>query len=118
MAFVPQSLIADYMNAGVCRLWVWGKVKLLAQIHDAVVFEYPEGRDDLVAEAATILSAPITLLDETRFSIPSEAAVGWNWGKETPTNPYGLRKLKKGDERKRAESKHPEAFAVLGRAFR
>jgi DNA polymerase I-like protein with 3'-5' exonuclease and polymerase domains len=118
VAYVPQSLIADYMNAGVCRLWDWGKVDLLAQIHDAVVFEYPEGQDALVAEAATILSAPITLINGDSFSIPCEPNVGWNWGKETKDNPLGLRKLKKGDDRKGPVVGENVAAEILGRAFK
>lgn len=118
VAYVPQSLIADYMNAGVCRLWSWGKVELLAQIHDAVVFEYPEGRDDLVAEASAILSAPIRLTNGDLFSIPSEPNVGWNWGKETKDNPFGLRKLKKGDDRKGPGTGQCAATEILGRGFK
>lgn len=118
VAFVPQSLIADYMNAGVCRLWAWGKVDLLAQIHDAVVFEYPEDQDHLVLEASKILSAEITLTNGDKFSIPSEPNVGWNWGKESENNPLGLRKLKKGDDRKGPVRGHCAASDILGRVFR
>lgn len=100
VAYCPQSLIADYMNAGVCRLWSWGQVSLLAQVHDAVLFEYPEGRDDLVLEAAKILSHSINLLDGSTFSIPCEASIGWNWGKyKKDLNPYGIKKLKNSDDR-------------------
>ena len=106
------------MNAGVCRLWAWGKVDLLAQIHDAVVFEYPEGQDNLVAEASEILSAKIRLTNGDLFSIPSEPNVGWNWGKESPDNPLGLRKLKKGDDRKGPAKSSCAASDILGRAFK
>jgi DNA polymerase I-like protein with 3'-5' exonuclease and polymerase domains len=118
VAYVPQSLIADYMNAGVCRLWAWGKVKLLAQIHDAVVFEYPENDDALVAEASTILSKPIILLDGSSFAIPSEANIGWNWGKESPSNPFGLRKLSKGENRKGPGERVNGLGALLARTFK
>jgi DNA polymerase I-like protein with 3'-5' exonuclease and polymerase domains len=117
VAYVPQSLIADYMNAGVCRLWSWGKVKLLAQIHDAVVFEYPEDQDGLVAEASKILSSPITLSSGKAFSIPSEASIGWNWGKESLSNPHGLRKLSKGETRKPPSYAGKTAAEILGRVF-
>lgn len=96
VAFVPQSLIADYMNTGVCRLWSWNKVDLLAQVHDAVLFEYPDGQDELAFEAARILSRPITLQDGRQFSVPCDIAVGWNWGKANDNNPDGLKKLKAG----------------------
>lgn len=105
VAYIPQSLIADYMNAGVCRLWAWGKVDLLAQVHDAVLFEYPEDRDDLVFEASSILSSPIKLQNGDTFSIPSDIAVGWTWSKyKESVNPDGIRKIskEKPDLRKRA----------------
>lgn len=118
VAYIPQSLIADYMNAGVCRLWSWGKVALLAQVHDAVLFEYPENRDDLVEEACGLLSAEITLQDGRPFAVPTEASVGWNWGKATEGNPLGLAKLKAGrkDER-RGGGNVGGGFDVLNRRF-
>lgn len=105
VAYVPQSLIADYMNAGVCRLWGWNKVHLLAQVHDAVLFEYPDGEDHLAIEASKILSSRIMLQDERTFAIPSEIAVGWNWSKYHETkNPDGLKKLKSGKPDSRSRS--------------
>lgn len=105
VAFVPQSLIADYMNAGVCRLWSWNKVDLLAQVHDAVLFEYPEDRDDLAVEASRILSAPIRLQNGDLFSIPSDIAVGWTWSKyHEEKNPDGIKKLKPGKPDTRTRS--------------
>lgn len=117
VAYEPQSLIADYMNASVCRLWSWGRVDLLAQIHDAVLFEYPEDRDDLVREAAGIISAPIRLVDGTSFSIPVDTAVGWNWGKaKGGVNPSGLMKLKGKDARVNQNGKH-STVELLARRF-
>ena len=112
VAYGPQSLIADYMNAAVCRLWSWGKVRLLAQVHDAVLFEYPESADGLVEEARGIISRPLRLLDGRPFAVPSEAAVGWNWGKASEENPSGLMKLKGADKRQR-----PAQGSVLERRF-
>lgn len=113
VAYVPQSLIADDLNSALLRLWAWNKVDLLAQIHDAILFEYPEDRDDLVGEAKAIMEQPIRLLDDTLFSIPCDAAVGFNWGKRTVDpktgdimNPDGLVKWKPGlDTRSRPASK-------------
>jgi DNA polymerase I len=117
VAYCPQSLIADYMNAGVCRLWTWGKVSLLAQVHDAVLFEYDEDRDDLVLEAARILSQSIKLFDGRDFQVPCEPAVGWNWGKvgKDGSNPYGLKKLKGKDLRDSPNVQ--SANGILARRF-
>lgn len=111
------------MNAGVCRLWTWGQVSLLAQVHDAVLFEYPEDRDDLVLEASKLLSHSIMLLDGSSFSIPCEASVGWNWGKSTVDketgevkNPFGIKKLKGKDARVKPNGKHSSS-ELLARRF-
>ena len=64
------------------------------------------------------LSAPIKLLNGDLFSIPCEPNMGWNWGKESESNPLGLRKLKKGENRKGPAKGANAALDILGRVFK
>lgn len=113
IAYGPQSLIADYINYNILSLWQWNKVRLLAQVHDAIFFEYPEDRDDLVYEAGRLISQPLKLADGSTFQIPVESAVGWNWAKASETNPHGLKKLKPQTPDTRTPPSNGSAFAIL-----
>ena len=116
IAYVPQSLIADYLNTGLLRLWSWGKVEILAQVHDAVLLQYPENQPELVVEAQRILSSTIRLTDNTTLAIPADVAIGWNWHKASEANPDGLQKVNPlHDPRKRqrddsGSTAHPACF--------
>lgn len=107
IAFSPQSTVGDVMNKGILQLWQSDlPIQLIAQVHDAVYFQYPESLEDsIIPQALSILQVPITYGNET-IIIPGEAKTGWNWGnysdgKKGPANPGGLKKWKPGDERKR-----------------
>lgn len=106
IAYVPQSTIGDLMNIAVNRLWRWGKVQLLAQVHDSELFQFPEGDHlTLVSEALSVMRVPLSFPGRL-FEIPLEAKVGWNWGyynddpKRGPINVDGLKGLP--NKRKRA----------------
>lgn len=87
MAYKPQGGIAHLMNMGMCRLhYGLPEAQLLAQIHDAVVFQLPEDRlDELLPKAIKLLEVPIIVRDihgtERIMKVPVEANYGWNWGK-------------------------------------
>ena len=115
IAFVPQSTIAHLMNTGMWRLWwatITGQlegVSLLAQIHDAVMFEYDETREkELVPKILELLTVPISIKGRV-FSIPTEALLGWNWAKRdelkdgTVLNPDGLKVYHGEDTRQRVQ---------------
>ena len=101
------------MNLALWRIWyhMGTRIQLLAQVHDAVYFQFPERADAgaLIAEAITYLRTPFS---HTRpngqartFDVPGEAKVGWNWGNyHEKHNPDGLQKWKGQDGRKRSGS--------------
>lgn len=117
VAFMGQSPTADRMNLGMYNVWNQhrARVRLLAQLHDAVYFQYREDDDEaeivkLVKQCCEItVHAP----NGRAFSVPGEAKVGWNWSKHhdegkplnaklNPYNPDGLVKWKREkDMRKR-----------------
>ena len=97
IAFSPQSSTGDRMNLGLWRIWkeLGTAVQILAQVHDAVYFQYRE-----VDEAAVVARAleliRVTLTHGSRsMTIPGEAKTGWNWGDwDAKLNPNGLKKYK------------------------
>lgn len=113
VAYVPQSATADRLNLALWRIWKYmgTRIQLLAQVHDALYFQYPENMNPgpLIAEAIALLRTefqhqrPNGLV--RKFDVPGEAKVGWNWGNfNEKHNPDGLRKWKGSDDRKRSAS--------------
>jgi len=119
IAFSPQSYVGDLLNVALWRLWRFlPEIQLLAQVHDAIVFQFPEERErELVARARDLCLIPVTaesiiVPNEMKtLTIPIECKTGWNWASsEIKTsrgvikNPGGMMKWKEGlvDERKRA----------------
>ncbi|TXH14998.1 MAG: hypothetical protein E6R03_08170 [Hyphomicrobiaceae bacterium] len=124
IAYVPQSTVADLLNYILYTFWtnLRTEIQLLAQIHDAIVFQFPEATETtIVPKALTLARVPITVesiitpgLYRT-IIIPSEAKIGWNWSDETIKtsrgkkikNPNGLIKWTgKADDRKRLTGLH------------
>lgn len=103
VAYVPQSSTADRTNLGLWRIWHhMPEVQLLAQTHDSVTFQYPEGSDEpaIVAKALSLMDVEMTH-GERRLIVPGEAKVGFNWASKSLTNPDGLIKYKGVDSRVR-----------------
>lgn len=105
VAYTPQSMTADEINTGILKLWRGDRVQLLVQVHDSIMFQFPEEeRDEIVPWAIEQLeSTRLQLKGGREFYVPAEAATGWNWGYVSEDNPDGLKKWKGGDERKRTE---------------
>lgn len=102
IAHMGQSMTADEINLGVLNLWRANRVQLLIQVHDSILFQYPEElEDEIVPWALQALRTPITLARGREFCVPTEAKVGWNWGNYSDENVDGLKKWKGGDDRKR-----------------
>jgi DNA polymerase-1 len=102
VAFCPQSMTADEINKGMLDLWRANRVQLLCQVHDSLLFQYPEElENEIIPWALKILRIPLILKNDREFVVPTEAKVGWNWGDFSPTNADGLIKWKGGDDRKR-----------------
>ncbi len=103
LAFFPQGLLAHIINIAAWRVWReldvenGGDLVMLAQIHDALLFQVPKGRTDLVQRAAALMRVPIDIADPRgvvrRTTIDVEAAVGQNWGHKSAANPDGITEI-------------------------
>lgn len=108
IAFEPQSTIADTLNFAAWRVqrrWQGKTVELLAQVHDAIVVQYPENlEDEILPEILKEMIYPVPINGRTMI-IGVDAETGWNWShfdkKNPDKNPDGIRKYKGHDERKR-----------------
>jgi DNA polymerase-1 len=105
IAFSPQSATAERLNLILWRIWKYmPHVQLIAQVHDALYFQYPEYLDEceVINEALSYFNLEFVCGDH-KLVVPGEAKVGWNWGNFDPVNnPDGLAKWKnKKDARKR-----------------
>lgn len=111
IAYEPQSLVADTLNRGMYRVWkkyderFGGPIQLLLQVHDAILFQYPEALEaTLLPAIAADLVVPFEVNGQT-CAIGVDSHVGWNWGHRidkadgTAKNPYGLVEWKGHDER-------------------
>jgi DNA polymerase I-like protein with 3'-5' exonuclease and polymerase domains len=126
IAYEPQSAVGDIVNKGILQIWrKFPEAQVLAQIHDAGLFQIPETRLDLIPAICKAFQVPVRGRSGRELIIPAEAKVGWNWASyemDKPVdkrthkdgNPDGLRKYspQRGDDRKRTED--PEA-SVLDR---
>ena len=104
LAFLPQSALADLDDLAMLRVWYdleEENLQLLAQVHDALLHQFPNGRLDLEREMLKRMLIPIPVTDYkgvTRITtIGVESAIGKNWGhyKEKdddkwPANPTGI----------------------------
>ena len=108
IAFEPQSTIADTLNFAAWRVqrkWQGKTVELIAQVHDAIVVQYPEDQEDeLIPAILQEMIYPIPINGRTMI-IGVDAETGWNWShyndKDPSENPDGVRKYKGHDDRTR-----------------
>lgn len=113
IAFGPQSYVGDLLNVALWRIWrFFPQVQLLAQVHDAIVLQYPEKLEqELLPRVLELCTIPVTVpgIHESvkgktkTMTIPVECKVGWNWASaEIKTsrgvikNPNGMIKWKAG----------------------
>jgi DNA polymerase I-like protein with 3'-5' exonuclease and polymerase domains len=108
LAFKPQSAVADILDLAMWRVWDQldpdgartieerkeRYLELLAQVHDALLAQFPEDRMYILHEMRRLMQIPIPVTDMngvTRvMQIEAEIAVGRNWGKQTEDNPNGM----------------------------
>jgi DNA polymerase I-like protein with 3'-5' exonuclease and polymerase domains len=115
VAYDPQSSVADILNRDMLAVWRLNIVQLLLQVHDAILIQYPEEKEDeLIPKILAAMSTEVALEAGRSLRIPNEVKTGWNWGNATPDNPDGLKKWKGGDVRRR--ERHPAA-SILDRKF-
>jgi len=104
IAYGPQGAVGDILNNGMLAVWRLGICQLLLQIHDAILIQYPEEREDeILPQVLKAILVPVELVNGRTLIIPSEAQVGWNWAKQDDNNPDGLTKYRGNDPRKRTE---------------
>jgi DNA polymerase I-like protein with 3'-5' exonuclease and polymerase domains len=115
IAYDPQGSLADIVNNGMLTLWRSNLCQLLMQVHDAVVVQYPEEREDeLLPLITSALRFPVRIGADRELVIPYDCKTGWNFGHyDAKTNPLGLRDYKGKDQRKR-----PAKPYILDRKFR
>lgn len=105
VAFVPQSSTADRMNLILYRLWkhFGRRIELLAQVHDAVYFQFDpekENEQELIPEALSLFHIEMSH-GTHQLVVPGEAKTGWNWGgfsdgTKSKLNLDGLKKFTPG----------------------
>ena len=79
VAHMGQSMTGDIMNVGLWRLWHYPRIELLAQIHDAALFQYKEEEEHFVLPVVLeMMRTPVPVGPRTLI-IPSEVTCGWNW---------------------------------------
>ena len=93
-AFIPQSTIGDLCCKAIVRAH-WTKRpewNLLVNVHDSILMQCPEAH---VAECISWLKEQMDIpfyIKGRRCMVPTDFEVGYNWGKESETNPRGLKK--------------------------
>jgi DNA polymerase-1 len=115
IAFDPQGTLADIVNKAMLRIWRQRIAILVAQEHDALVFQYPEHLEDQIVPALIKqLPEEIALKNGRSLIIPYDAKVGWNKGEfccgdrsrckdcKRQANVDGLREYKGKDKRERS----------------
>lgn len=104
VAFLPQSIVGELLNLALWRVWCHcRKAQILAQMHDAILFQYKEEEENEVLPLVrSYMPTPLTHNGRTMV-IPSDIEVGWNWAKYNPKepleNPAGMMKWTGNDER-------------------
>jgi DNA polymerase-1 len=102
VAYDPQGSVGDILNRGMLQVWRSGLCQLLLQVHDAILVQYREEREDeILPQLLQTIQVPVPLEHGRTLLIPSEAKVGWNWGSWSANNPDGLSKYKGTDSRSR-----------------
>lgn len=115
IAYEPQSMTGHEIDMGMIQLWwKYPEYWLHIQVHDSLLISVPDD-GNLAHHVENILEEMkfiFTTSDEREFTVPLEAAAGWNWGKfDEEENPHGLKKWRGQDERIRPDYRH---LSVLG----
>jgi DNA polymerase I-like protein with 3'-5' exonuclease and polymerase domains len=104
-AYEGSSATSDEINQGILKLWRANRVQLLMQVHDNILFQFPEEQEnEIIPWALETLKIPLLLKKDREFHVPTEAKTGWNWGNFSGDNPDGLKKWTGGDSRLREET--------------
>lgn len=109
IANTPQSTVGDLLNLGLWRVWdkMNGRVRLLAQVHDAILIEFPEeNENEILPQVQQELEIPLSYAlapgePPRSITVPSEIQVGWNWQHASASNLDGLKVWSGNDDRTR-----------------
>ena len=105
LAFLAAAPTADNLNLGMWRVWKYmPQVQLLAQVHDAIYFQAREELDpnEVHQEVKRLMKTELVAPNGRRFSVPTDAKIGYNWGNYVKANeekgipeknPKGLKKF-------------------------
>jgi DNA polymerase I len=107
VAYSPASMTADEIDTGMIRLFKANKVDLLLQVHDSLLIQFDEDREEeIIPWAMEQLNIHFVLANDRPFVVPVDCKVGWNWGEyDENKNVDGLIKWKgQSDKRKRTPS--------------
>jgi DNA polymerase I-like protein with 3'-5' exonuclease and polymerase domains len=108
IAFEPQSCTGEQIDRGLHQVWeAFPQVQLLNQVHDSILFQLPFREIvESIPKILEVMQVTITLKGGRKFTVPLDAAGGWNWGyrnenKKTKVveNPYGLSKWRGSETR-------------------
>lgn len=121
VAFNPQSCTGDEINTGMLNLFRTQRVELLVQVHDSILFQFPEDQEEsIIPLAMEKLRVPLTLARGREYVVPVDAKVGWNWGDTEHDkqgnlvgNEDGLLKWKGSDQRKRQRGSRRSLSSLL-----
>jgi len=104
IAYSPQGSLGDILNRGMLNVWRKNDCQLLMQIHDAILVQYPEEREDeILPKILDQLTQRLELLHGRTLTLVPDVTCGFNWGKyDAVKNPDGLRSYKAADQRRRA----------------
>jgi len=113
IAYSPQSMTADEIDTGIIRLWRAQRVQLLLQVHDNVLFQFPEEQEDeIIPWAVEQLRLDIPLTADRSYHVPVGVKTGWNGGDFGKANPDGLKKWEGGDDRTRSVQPGKTKFSL------
>lgn len=91
VAHVPQSLSVMIVNKEFKEVWRWALdnpelIRIKAQIHDSILFQYPVGREDVVTTVNEMMQSKVMVTGSDGVSrelfIPTDIKIGMtSWGK-------------------------------------
>jgi len=84
VAHVPQNLSVSIINKAFMLVWqqlaLTGRIRLKAQIHDSLLFQYREGDEEVVAIVAKLLEIPTSVTGSDNITrtmlIPNDVKLG------------------------------------------
>jgi DNA polymerase I-like protein with 3'-5' exonuclease and polymerase domains len=126
-AYEPQDVESFINQSGMLQLWwainrarrklmksveegLLATVDILVPVHDAVLIQYDEEREDeIIPLVLKELKVVVPLMHGRDFLVPHDVQVGWNWAhahndKKELVNPDGLVDYKGHDPRTRSAS--------------